>query len=132
MTPRRFPNLLPNLFPNLMGIPPEKTPEGVIAVGGDLQPETIMDAYRKGIFPWPISPADGDEREEPVRGPSSFLANFTFHKVSKEPEISENSDSLTIKPSKKSSPNAKRSRARDRAEPGLPTKCSTLIVLFTA
>jgi leucyl/phenylalanyl-tRNA--protein transferase len=73
MTPRRFPNLLPNLFPNLMGIPPEKTPEGVIAVGGDLQPETIMDAYRKGIFPWPISPADGDEREEPV------LAWFSPH-----------------------------------------------------
>jgi leucyl/phenylalanyl-tRNA--protein transferase len=73
MTPGRFPNLLPNLFPNLMGIPPEKTPEGVIAVGGDLQPETIMDAYRKGIFPWPISPAEADEDEEPV------LAWFSPH-----------------------------------------------------
>jgi leucyl/phenylalanyl-tRNA--protein transferase len=58
MTPGRFPNLLPNLFPNLLGIPPEKTPEGVIAVGGDLNPETLIDAYRKGIFPWPVSQPD--------------------------------------------------------------------------
>jgi leucyl/phenylalanyl-tRNA--protein transferase len=77
MTPGRFPNLLPNLFPNLMGIPPEKTPEGVIAVGGDLQPETIMDAYRKGIFPWPISP--GDPKDDEDEGEEPVLAWFSPH-----------------------------------------------------
>ena len=28
------------------------TPEGVVAVGGDLSPERLMLAYKKGIFPW--------------------------------------------------------------------------------
>jgi leucyl/phenylalanyl-tRNA--protein transferase len=73
MTSGRFPNLSPNLFPNLMGIPPEKTPEGVIAVGGDLDPETLMDAYRKGIFPWPISPGPDSDEDEAV------LAWFSPH-----------------------------------------------------
>jgi leucyl/phenylalanyl-tRNA--protein transferase len=27
-------------------------PDGLIAVGGDLSPERIMEAYRSGIFPW--------------------------------------------------------------------------------
>jgi len=39
---------------------------GVVAVGGDLGPDTLLEAYRHGIFPWPIddfplfwfSPAD--------------------------------------------------------------------------
>ena len=26
---------------------------GLLAVGGDLEPETLLDAYRQGIFPWP-------------------------------------------------------------------------------
>lgn len=29
------------------------TPEGVIAVGGRPDPETLKEAYRRGIFPWP-------------------------------------------------------------------------------
>lgn len=29
-------------------------PEGVVAVGGDLHPRTLMLAYRQGIFPWPV------------------------------------------------------------------------------
>jgi leucyl/phenylalanyl-tRNA--protein transferase len=33
--------------------PRESTPEGVVAVGGDLRPETLRAAYRRGIFPWP-------------------------------------------------------------------------------
>ncbi len=39
-------------FPN-----PRKTqdPDGCVALGGDLLPETLLDAYRAGIFPWPIS-----------------------------------------------------------------------------
>lgn len=27
--------------------------EGLVAVGGDLDPETLLSAYRRGIFPWP-------------------------------------------------------------------------------
>jgi leucyl/phenylalanyl-tRNA---protein transferase len=29
-------------------------PEGLVAVGGDLSPESLLLAYRSGIFPWPI------------------------------------------------------------------------------
>ena len=28
------------------------TPEGLLAVGGDLQPERLLEGYRHGIFPW--------------------------------------------------------------------------------
>ncbi|MGI9428819.1 MAG: leucyl/phenylalanyl-tRNA--protein transferase [Bythopirellula sp.] len=34
--------------------PTESTPDGLVAVGGDLLPERLLDAYRHGIFPWPI------------------------------------------------------------------------------
>src|ERR1035437_10942307 len=27
---------------------------GLLAVGGDLEPESLLLAYRKGIFPWPM------------------------------------------------------------------------------
>lgn len=37
------------LFPN----PRKSTPEGLVAVGGNLEIETLREAYRKGIFPWP-------------------------------------------------------------------------------
>lgn len=30
------------------------TAEGIVAVGGDLDPENVLEAYRRGIFPWPI------------------------------------------------------------------------------
>ena len=29
--------------------------QGLLAVGGDLHPESLLLAYRQGIFPWPIS-----------------------------------------------------------------------------
>lgn len=29
-------------------------PDGLIAIGGDLQPSTLLAAYRQGIFPWPM------------------------------------------------------------------------------
>ncbi|MFM7321113.1 MAG: leucyl/phenylalanyl-tRNA--protein transferase [Armatimonadota bacterium] len=32
---------------------PEPTPEGIVAVGGPLDPETVLHAYRNGVFPWP-------------------------------------------------------------------------------
>lgn len=35
--------------------PREANSEGVVAVGGDLEPQTLITAYRNGIFPWPVS-----------------------------------------------------------------------------
>ena len=29
-----------------------REPNGLLAVGGDLQPETLISAYAQGIFPW--------------------------------------------------------------------------------
>jgi leucyl/phenylalanyl-tRNA--protein transferase len=34
--------------------PREATPEGIVAVGGRLDPETLREAYGRGIFPWPV------------------------------------------------------------------------------
>lgn len=28
--------------------------EDIVAVGGDLDPETLLAAYRRGVFPWPV------------------------------------------------------------------------------
>jgi leucyl/phenylalanyl-tRNA---protein transferase len=33
--------------------PHYSTPEGIVALGGNLEVETLLSAYRKGIFPWP-------------------------------------------------------------------------------
>lgn len=33
----------------------EASPEGLLAIGGDLEPTTLLTAYQQGIFPWPIS-----------------------------------------------------------------------------
>jgi leucyl/phenylalanyl-tRNA--protein transferase len=35
----------------------EDWPEGLVAVGGDLDPDTLVRAYRAGIFPWSSQPA---------------------------------------------------------------------------
>jgi leucyl/phenylalanyl-tRNA--protein transferase len=35
--------------------PRQSTEDGIIAFGGNLLPETLLTAYRQGIFPWPIS-----------------------------------------------------------------------------
>jgi len=34
--------------------PRNSSPEGIIALGGDLHPDSLLLAYRNGIFPWPI------------------------------------------------------------------------------
>ena len=31
------------------------TDDGLVAVGGDLESDTILEAYNQGIFPWPVS-----------------------------------------------------------------------------
>lgn len=34
--------------------PRQADEDGVVAVGGDLHPKTLLAAYRQGIFPWPV------------------------------------------------------------------------------
>lgn len=34
--------------------PRRSTPEGIVALGGDLHPDSLILAYSQGIFPWPI------------------------------------------------------------------------------
>jgi len=48
---------MPRYFPR----PDEADAEGLVAVGGILEPEVLIDAYRNGIFPWPVSVEDTDE-----------------------------------------------------------------------
>ena len=40
--------------PHDLSFPPveQATPEGLLAIGGDLRPERLLEAYRRGIFPW--------------------------------------------------------------------------------
>jgi leucyl/phenylalanyl-tRNA---protein transferase len=40
----------PVRFPN----PRHASPEGIVTIGGDLEVETLVTAYRQGIFPWPV------------------------------------------------------------------------------
>ncbi len=35
----------------------EEWPEGLVAVGGAIEPETLLQAYRCGVFPWSSDPA---------------------------------------------------------------------------
>ncbi len=37
---------------NLFLHPNQATKEGIVAFGGDLSPKRLMEAYRRGIFPW--------------------------------------------------------------------------------
>ena len=34
--------------------PEDADPSGIVAIGGDLHPTTLLRAYRAGIFPWPM------------------------------------------------------------------------------
>lgn len=46
---------MPFLGPDLAYPEPEHgLPDGLVAVGGDLRPERVIDAYRHGVFPWPL------------------------------------------------------------------------------
>lgn len=40
----------PKFFPS----PLDSTSDGLVCVGGTLAPEWLLDAYRHGIFPWPV------------------------------------------------------------------------------
>ncbi|AXG68435.1 leucyl/phenylalanyl-tRNA--protein transferase [Kordia sp. SMS9] len=47
-------NKLMYFLTDKIGFPPvsETSPEGILAIGGDLKPERLLLAYRNGIFPW--------------------------------------------------------------------------------
>ena len=51
-------NFLMNILPQLSSYshtfphPSNATQEGIVAYGGDLNPNRILSAYRNGIFPW--------------------------------------------------------------------------------
>ncbi len=52
-------------FPN----PREAPPDGLLAIGGDLHPASLILAYSKGIFPWPVPDPDsapGSEESEMI------------------------------------------------------------------
>ena len=59
-------------------------PRGLVAVGGDLRPERLLDAYRRGIFPWygdglPILWHSPDPRF--VLEPSAIRVNRSLRKA---------------------------------------------------
>lgn len=33
----------------------DATEDGLVAIGGDLETDTLIEAYQRGIFPWPVS-----------------------------------------------------------------------------
>src|SRR5436853_5933321 len=39
-------------MPRLRLNPEAANDHGLVAIGGDLEPETLLDAYRRGVFPW--------------------------------------------------------------------------------
>lgn len=54
IAPKTFSNYIKNLgryhFPNPATVDPDGI--GIIAIGGDLAPETLISAYAQGLFPW--------------------------------------------------------------------------------
>lgn len=46
---------MPGLLGDDLEFPPPETADadGLLAVGGDLSPERLLAAYRRGVFPWP-------------------------------------------------------------------------------
>jgi leucyl/phenylalanyl-tRNA--protein transferase len=43
-------NVIANDFPDVESA--LRDPDGLLAIGGDLKPERLLSAYRRGIFPW--------------------------------------------------------------------------------
>lgn len=60
--------------------------DGLVAVGGDLAPETLVEAYRKGIFPWdgrwPIPWYSPDPRL--ILEPQHFHVSKSLRKLAKQ------------------------------------------------
>ena len=68
-------------FPSARSIKPE--PDGLVALGGDLHPELILEAYQKGVFPWegadPIPWFSPDPRL--ILRPAGFKAHRSLRKT---------------------------------------------------
>lgn len=68
------------------------SPEGIVAIGGDLSPERLMLAYRSGIFPW-------FEEDEPIlwwSPPERMVLFFDELKISKSMRNVLNRNAFTI------------------------------------
>ncbi|WP_116789776.1 leucyl/phenylalanyl-tRNA--protein transferase [Flavobacterium psychrotrophum] len=68
------------------------SPEGIVAIGGDLTPERLMLAYRSGIFPW-------FEDDEPIlwwSPPERMVLFFPELKISKSMRNIINRDQFTL------------------------------------
>ena len=57
------------------------SPEGLLAVGGDLRPERLLEAYRHGIFPW-------YEKDQPILWWSPDPRTVSFRTNSTSPAAS--------------------------------------------
>ncbi|MDQ7003460.1 MAG: leucyl/phenylalanyl-tRNA--protein transferase [Ghiorsea sp.] len=60
--------------------PSQASEEGLLAVGGDLRPETLLDAYAHGIFPWY---AEGEPFLWWSPNPRTILFPEKFHRSSR-------------------------------------------------
>lgn len=73
------------MFPPLEAIRPREE-DGLVGVGGDLAPETLIEAYRKGIFPWdgrfPYPWYSPDPRC--VLVPSQFVTSHSLRKLARQ------------------------------------------------
>ncbi|OIQ17651.1 MAG: leucyl/phenylalanyl-tRNA--protein transferase [Flavobacterium sp. MedPE-SWcel] len=70
-----------HFLPQELYFPPvsEASPEGIVAIGGDLSPDRLLLAYRSGIFPW-------FEDDEPIlwwSPPERMVLFFDDLKISK-------------------------------------------------
>jgi leucyl/phenylalanyl-tRNA---protein transferase len=54
--------------------PRSASPEGIVAIGGDLEPASLLTAYRQGIFPWPVENLPLLWFSPPERGVLDFAA----------------------------------------------------------
>ena len=54
--------------------PRTASPEGIVAIGGDLEPTSVIAAYRQGIFPWPVDKLPLLWFSPPERGVLEFHA----------------------------------------------------------
>ena len=56
------------VLPNVEHLPDELATEDLVGFGGDLEPGTLLAAYRSGLFPMHVS-FEPDEPDEPVQQP---------------------------------------------------------------
>lgn len=75
------------MFPPVDEITPGE--DGLVALGGDLDPDTLVEAYRKAIFPWdgrwPIPWYSPDPRL--ILEPAAFHVSKSLHKLDKQGRI---------------------------------------------